>query len=531
MKPPASIARFLALLATTFSLAAAPQLSAGTVNAGNNNWASAPHISQDPDASGSDISATTSILAFNDENGEPGHAPNSTNGAEKTAWWRWTAPADGYCTVDTLRTAERENNVNDTVIAVYTGVAVNNLTLVGSNDNHSGLVNPVPYLSSFTFLAKKDTLYHIAVDARTVDDVNATHFNVVMQIRLLKLAKTSRATVFYVEPTSAGMGMITLDTTTTGSLSGKLSLGAKVYPFKGFFTSNGKFQAVIPQKGPGNIPATPITLSLDGTGDGAFDLERGNGKFSVGFLPEKLVFTAQDPNPTTGIYPCYMDHGSPAGFGGEGVFIITIKSTGAVTGVGNTLDGIPVSWSTAIYKRTEANYAEIPAYKSLLGGKAALLLGPQLNEGGPVDTINIGGSIYIRSPNISPTFYKDGLLFEFDLRGSTYTKPAADKRALFFLDNNNGNGTLTVTKSGTELTNTLVDNVNLSTKNKFIFASTVNKASLTINTTNGLITGSITEPGGKKRTIKAVLTYTNGEPSVHGYATGATRNIPVTLTP
>jgi subtilisin family serine protease len=97
-------------------------------------------------ASGSNLNGTA-------EAGEPVHAGNA---ASKSVWWIWTAPATGTCT---LRT---DGSSFDTVLAVYTGDAVNRLTPVVSNDN-SGVGTTQ---SSVNFSVRQGVTYRIVVDGK-----------------------------------------------------------------------------------------------------------------------------------------------------------------------------------------------------------------------------------------------------------------------------------------------------------------------------------------------------------------------------
>lgn len=81
------------------------------------------------------------------EFGEPAHGAASG----KSMWYRWTAPATGAIIFDTLGSAF------DTVLAVYTGDAIDSLSLVGSNDNTVG------FTSRVQFNAVAGRTYHIAV--------------------------------------------------------------------------------------------------------------------------------------------------------------------------------------------------------------------------------------------------------------------------------------------------------------------------------------------------------------------------------
>ncbi len=71
----------------------------------------------------------------------------------KSVWWKWTAPSSGDVVIDT-------NGSNfDTLLGVYTGTAVNALTLI-AGDNNGG-----PNLTSrVTFAATAGVIYRIAVD-------------------------------------------------------------------------------------------------------------------------------------------------------------------------------------------------------------------------------------------------------------------------------------------------------------------------------------------------------------------------------
>jgi hypothetical protein len=79
----------------------------------------------------SPLSGTSGALAANTRNatkeiGEPNHAGVAGG---KSAWWSFTAPADGVLHLSTT------NSTFDTVMAVYTGTALANLASVGANDD------------------------------------------------------------------------------------------------------------------------------------------------------------------------------------------------------------------------------------------------------------------------------------------------------------------------------------------------------------------------------------------------------------
>jgi hypothetical protein len=84
------------------------------------------------------------------EAGEPAHAGIS---ASHSVWWRWTAPDIGVLRVNTI------GSDFDTVLAVYTGGAVNQLTPLASDDEGGGLNT-----SALVVNVTRGTTYQIAVD-------------------------------------------------------------------------------------------------------------------------------------------------------------------------------------------------------------------------------------------------------------------------------------------------------------------------------------------------------------------------------
>ena len=100
-----------------------------------------------PSASGT-LSGTN--VGATKETGEPNHGDNA-GGA--SIWYRFTAPASGVATVDTVGSSL------DTLLGVYTGSAVNGLTLVAGNDDSGNALT-----SAVQFTATAGTTYRIAVD-------------------------------------------------------------------------------------------------------------------------------------------------------------------------------------------------------------------------------------------------------------------------------------------------------------------------------------------------------------------------------
>lgn len=104
--------------------------------------------------SGCSGSVTGSNLGSTHEPGEPDHLP-APDGGTHSVWYLWQAPISANVTIDTIGSGY------DTALAVYTGTAVNNLTLVRQNDD----IDPgVVQASTVDFIATAGTIYKIAVD-------------------------------------------------------------------------------------------------------------------------------------------------------------------------------------------------------------------------------------------------------------------------------------------------------------------------------------------------------------------------------
>lgn len=100
---------------------------------------------------GTNLTANGSTQNANKQAGEPSHAGNAGG---RSVWWTWTAPANGRLQVSTTGSAF------DTLLAVYTGSAVNALTLAAQNNNSTA--SGVNSLVAFNVTA--GTIYQIALD-------------------------------------------------------------------------------------------------------------------------------------------------------------------------------------------------------------------------------------------------------------------------------------------------------------------------------------------------------------------------------
>jgi Ca2+-binding RTX toxin-like protein len=131
-----------ALVALTTALAPAAAFAAPA----NDDFAAAEVIT------GATGTATGSNLDATKEAGEPDHAGNSGG---HSIWYSWTAAEDGNLAITT------SGSTFDTLLAVYTGGAVNSLTLVAANDDDgSGFTTS----STVSFAVSNGVTYMVAVD-------------------------------------------------------------------------------------------------------------------------------------------------------------------------------------------------------------------------------------------------------------------------------------------------------------------------------------------------------------------------------
>ena len=98
------------------------------------------------------LTGSTNSVTGNNTNAtsEPGEPV--TPGGDRSIWWSWTAADSGAVTVDTT------GSTFDTILAVYTGTEITNLTLVAMNDDFGVLST-----SGLGFAAVGGVTYQIAV--------------------------------------------------------------------------------------------------------------------------------------------------------------------------------------------------------------------------------------------------------------------------------------------------------------------------------------------------------------------------------
>jgi alpha-tubulin suppressor-like RCC1 family protein len=166
-----SAATFTAVAGTEYWIAVDGKNGATGSATVNVNFAPTAPPANDAFANATVISGIAAQVIGNNINatkeaGEPDFVYSDGSGRStaggKSVWWKWTAPADGQVFLTTGGTAF------DTILSVYTGTAINALTLVASDDDPVGTHGDS---STLTFTAAGGTTYLISVDGWS----DATH--------------------------------------------------------------------------------------------------------------------------------------------------------------------------------------------------------------------------------------------------------------------------------------------------------------------------------------------------------------------
>jgi len=177
----------------------------------NDNFANAQTINGCAGSvNGTNVGATA-------ESGEINHLSTTTdpNAGTRSIWYQWQAPSSGSVTFDT------SGSNFDTVLAVYTGTAVNSLNVIGQNDD---VVPGDVRTSTITFNAVAGTTYNIAVDGYNNGgaggDVGSVTLNWNASNCVASSVQFSQSN--YSVNESAGFIQITI--TRTGSVSGSAAV-------------------------------------------------------------------------------------------------------------------------------------------------------------------------------------------------------------------------------------------------------------------------------------------------------------------
>lgn len=114
------------------------------------------------------ITTNTTYTGSNEEATIEQDEPNHVGYGSNSVWWKWTPTQNQACLISTL------GSDFDTVLAIYTGSAINSLSLVTENDDYE---NYPDNTSRVTFTALAGQTYYIAVDGFIYTQENITIYD------------------------------------------------------------------------------------------------------------------------------------------------------------------------------------------------------------------------------------------------------------------------------------------------------------------------------------------------------------------
>ena len=493
------------------------------------------HAGADTFASATTITGTyiqpnaVSLLSYTAEGGEPGHRPGGSNGSLKSAWWKWTAPATGFCTEDTMTWSDSDY-IRDTLVGIYTGTAVNDLTRITNNDDTGAhLLYIAGNTSSVTFYAEEGTTYHIAVDGYSGSSITASAHKTQLRLRLLRSVPEAYYGVFGSFNEALGHGSVQVNKTAGHAFSGKIVVAGKSLPFKGVFTEDGLatfgFEGKIT---PGKTPLPPLTLQLDGAAGGNFAVV-SNGDWMKGRLHLPKKFSLSSTNTMAGRYSAMISRPNGGVNWKGGALTFSTSPKGAVVAAAVLPDGTKMTASSWLCEK-DASSCWVPIYSSLHKNRGFFLCTLRVTEAGAVDEVREDTSWpnrYLRPANPGAPFMPDEFNWSGSLTvtGATYTPPPANTRVLGFLDGTAGAGALSIPMDAGELNPAITENLTFNTTNTFGFSSNTRKPVLKLNKATGLVTGSVIDNGGLKRNLTGILFLDGMTPKLHGHASGTTKNV------
>ncbi len=286
-----------------------------------------------------------------------------------------------------------------------------------------------------------------------------------------------------------GYGFITLTTTTTGAITGKITTDGVTYPFSGKFDGTGQFRRTIKVKNGKQIFDRILFLRMI---DGVNHFDGDFGGYTVSG-ERNAVGATKTPVDGAGKYTAVLREGGEP----VGSLTLTIAATGSVKYTGSMGDGIAVTGSSAL-----SQTRRLPICSGLYTGKKGFLFGPGELAASGTPRAYAADLIWSKPAPPKPTgVYPNGFPSRLvALDGALFTPPAKGARLLPQLLSANVDldaGNLTAPIGPMAIT--------ISEKNKFVVPLNAQKLTLTLTPTTGTFKGTFKHTDGKVRTIKGVV--------------------------
>lgn len=412
---------------------------------------------------GSTVRVRGSNVAATSELGEPPHGGFE---AEKSIWWKWTAPHAGEVEVTTA------GSDFDTVLAVYDDAAsFAAFAQYHSNDNTSAKVRT----STVRFSAVAGQAYFIAVDG-----VGGASGEVLLTIRYA-LTTSYHGVLEPAEPASAPVGFVAVTVTANWSFSGSIFLKGQKAAIRGAFDATGGARRDVKIRG--ERPLATLQLDVtDGTDTLSVAVDGARAGFGAtarrsSYHPKTNPFAAAG-NFTLLLEPGTLAAGKPqgAGFG-----TLKIDQAGSVAVTATLGDGVKASQKTRIADDGTWPFFAAP-YRQ--GGSISGLCA--VDGGGPMS-----GALRWIKLRVSKGLYPGGFDAAATLTGGRYVPPLGSEMILS-VPPGSGNAHLEIV--GGDLPAFVpAKSVTLLARNKVISA-TGERFRMSINVRRGVFSGSFLDP-------------------------------------
>lgn len=473
----------------------------------------------------------TNVSAFTTEPGEPQHGNGVDPTAGKTAWWKWTAPVTGWCTVSTEETGYLQDPLLATCFSIYTGDELASLQRVGQAFFvRSGIGNT---FSRTSFLAQAGTTYSIAVDGAWPDQGNGS--NVVLSISQFVPfnATMSGATWITALPANGGETLpvaLTMTSTATGRVTGKVTTPMKTWSFVAVYGIDGTFEVNFDLPvAKGQLAGPPLQMQVS---DGSMHLFY-KGAWTRATL-QKHIRPAGSARPVAGLYnvaDLNEDHLS-ASVGDHAFAQVRVKASGSVSLAYTLADGTTLTQGTWLHDAGEGTAFSTSGLLPLYKKKGWLLMNGSVSPMGESGSRAHLSFMHHRPADLAKDYYKPGFQDFFIIGGQLYVPPAKGRLPFDFLAATEGDCYYTLEADGEEFPGPdhLREFFTLNTAGRFIRPGSITKLALNLKT--GLVTGGLTDPDGVKRKLKGVLFQdTSNNVKILGQATGRLKTLGWKVTP
>lgn len=468
--------------------------------------------------------------------GEPDHYTfGGARGASHSLWWKFTPTFSGFVQIDS------KGSAYDTVLSVYTGTTFPTLRRVAQDDDSGSSV--VPRTSLVTIPVTKGVVYRIAVDGLSGAVTGSTTLNITtLRINTPRTYQTALHGALLQEDN----GLLTLVTTTSSLVTGKLQLGSHSYPFTGATDIDGHLVASVNRPGQ---QAALLDLTIGSNFQGNVS-GPASGSVKVGSTITTItaypagIFTSAAPCPRYALNRHYNYAMAATGSVGFGVATVTVGITGTCTSSGTLADGAAFAFSSPLLDdsgSTDGNIGTGGSYcyhLPLYAGKGQITGVASFDA--TDSPVSVSGTVqwFRPAPATSVAFLPDGINgSEVATFGNFYTPPAPAHRVDSEFDTANGHGTLNI--AALDFQALTKSDLLLSTSNVFSYGATnPNLVKLAVNTSTGILTGTVklvsATPAGptKISTVKGIIiNYPAFTREFYGFATGTTGTSTLFLSP